>query len=54
MTEHYLAKEYGWTHEDIMNLTLHEAAYYLSAIYLEAREMEKARKKAERKVRHHA
>jgi len=30
--EHYiLAKEYGWTHEEIMKLTRPEAAYYLIA-----------------------
>ena len=30
--EYYLlAKEYGWTHEEIMNLTRPEAIYYLLA-----------------------
>ncbi|MEM4189320.1 MAG: hypothetical protein QW544_02230 [Candidatus Caldarchaeum sp.] len=54
MTEHILAKTYGWTHENIMNMTPHEIAYYITAISMEAREAEKERKKIMRRMRRDA
>lgn len=45
MTEHFLAKTYGWTHDDIMNMTENEITYYLSCLTVEAKQLKKRRMK---------